>query len=295
MNVNLKFIYFGGEPLGVPVLEELAAAGLSPELIVCSANKPVGRKQELTPPPVKTWAEQRNISVWQPNNFTDEAAVRAKLAPHQADVFVVVAYNHILPQWLLDIPEHGTVNLHPSLLPALRGPSPIRTALLHDQPEFVGATIMLLDAEMDHGPIIDQLPLLIAPEKWPVSGPELDIALARVGGSLLADVLPAYVAGDISPQEQMHEAATYTKKFTKADSEVSIDPFALPTGTDAWHIWLAINAFAGIGDTFFVHNEKRIKINEAEFINDELRLVTVTPEGKSALPFKQWLESIVSK
>ncbi|MCA9368125.1 hypothetical protein KC887_07785 [Candidatus Kaiserbacteria bacterium] len=301
MSTNLKFIYFGGEPLGVPVLEELEAAGLMPELVVCSPDRPVGRKQVLTPPPVKVWAESHGLPVWQPEGFRGEVAreiAEQFLAPYLTagvSVFVVVAYNHILPEWLLTMPRYGAVNLHPSLLPALRGPSPIRSAILHDTPELVGVTVMLLDAEMDHGPILDQLPLMIAPEHWPLSGPKLDNVLARTGGELLADTLVAYVTDDIIPQEQPHEAASYTKKFTTADSEVAIDPFVLPAGDDAWRVWLAINAFAGMGGTFFMHNDTRIKINEASFTNGELSLITVTPEGRNELSFREWLASIVAK
>tara|TARA_B100000508_G_scaffold38018_1_gene29785 strand:- start:3005 stop:3886 length:882 start_codon:yes stop_codon:yes gene_type:complete len=291
---KIRFVFFGGEPLSVPVLEELKVENQLPELIVCSPDKPVGRKQVMTPPPVKVWAEENGIEVFQPTSYKDEST-REKLETVDADLFVVVAYNKILPKWLLDLPKHGTLNVHPSLLPKLRGASPIRTAIKDDLREDIGVTVMLLDEEMDHGPILDQIIVPIADENWPVSGPELDLALARTGGALLSSTLPEWIAGNIDPQEQDHEQATYCGKLTKADSELEIDPLNLPTGDAAWQAWLKINAFIGIGDTFFMHEGKRVKISEAELNNDQnLQINKVIPEGKSETDFNNYLQSLTN-
>lgn len=288
---TIRFVYFGGEPLGVPVLEELKLAGLLPELIVCSIDKPVGRKQVLTPPPVKVWAEENDIEVFQPTSYKDES-VKERLGTVDADVFVVVAYNKILPKWLLELPKHGTLNMHPSLLPKLRGASPIRTAIKDNLRDDIGVTVMLLDEEMDHGPILDQIIMPISDENWPVPGPELDLALAQAGGALLSEILPEWVAGNIDPQEQDHDAATYCGKLSKTDSELTIDPNNLPGGDSAHQAWLKINAFAGIGDTFFVHGGKRVKIKEAALENNKLIILKVIPEGKSETDFTSYLQSI---
>ena len=286
-----RIAYFGGEPLGVPVLEELKLSGITPDLIVSSPDKPVGRKQVMSAPPVKNWAKAECVEVFQPESYKDEV-IRAYFESKDWDVFIVVAYNFILPQWLLDIPKHGVINVHPSMLPMLRGASPIRTAIKDDLREAIGVTIMQMDEEMDHGPILDQMPMDIADENWPVPGPELDLALARMGGAMLADTLREYLAGYIEPQEQEHDMATYCGRFQKSDSELEINPFKLPTSNKARLAWLKINAFIGIGDTFFMHDGKRIKIKEAEFTMGKLRLTTVIPEGKSAMPFENWLETV---
>lgn len=288
---KLKIAYFGGEPLAVPVLEELKLTGITPDLIVASPDKPVGRKQVMTAPPVKQWAEAEGVKVYQPESYKDDT-VRATLESEEWDVFVVVAYNYILPQWLLDIPKHGVINLHPSMLPYLRGASPIRTAIKDDLRDQIGVTIMQMDAEMDHGPILDQMPMIISDERWPMTGPALDIALARMGGELLADVLREYIAGYIEPQEQEHELATYCGRLTKADSEIELNPKKLLTSNTARKAWLKINAFEGMGGTWFMHEGKRIKIKEAEFSMGKLRLHTVIPEGKSAMPFDVWLATL---
>ena len=288
---DIRFVYFGGEPLGVPVLEELKASGLLPELIVCNPDRPVGRKQELTPPPVKEWAQENGIEVFQPTSYKDES-VKERIMNEEWDLFVVVAYNFILPKWLLEIPENGVLNVHPSLLPRLRGASPIRTAIKDDLRDEVGVTVMLMDEEMDHGPILEQMMMDISDENWPVAGPDLDEALARMGGALLADTIPNWVEGNIEPQEQPHELASYCGKLKKEDSELNLDPHNLPTGNEAKQAWHIHQAFLGIGNTFFVHNDKRVKITEAEYKNNVFQLVTVVPEGKSAIPFELYLQSI---
>ncbi len=292
MNTPIKFAFFGGEPLAVPVLNKLKSAGLTPTLIICNPDRPSGRGQKLTPPPVKVWAESEGIEVFQPETYKDEVA-KQKLTAEDWDLFVVVAYNFILPEWLLKIPKHNVINVHPSLLPKLRGASPIRTAILNNAPEDVGVTIMLMDKEMDHGPILEQEQLFYNSSAWPVSGPLLDKKLASKGGQLLAEIIPEWIAGDIFPQEQNHNAASYCGRLQKSDSEIKINPLALPAGKAANAVWFTINAFAGIGDAFFVHNDKRVKIKEAELtLGGTLKILKVIPEGKKEISFTDYLNSL---
>lgn len=283
---NFKFVYFGGEPIGVPVLEELSVAGMLPSLVVCNPDRPVGRKQVMTPPPVKVWAQKNNIEVWQPEDFKDKDAVSKRLSTYE--LFVVVAYNKILPKWLIEIPKHGTVNVHPSLLPLLRGASPIRSVILNDMRDAVGASVMIIDEKMDHGPILAQMNMEIAPENWPIRGTELDEGLARMGGSLLAATLPEYLAGNIDPQEQDHKTATYCTRLDRSDGELCIDPYNLPTDDEAYQTLLKIRAFDGYPGTFFMHEGKRIKIKDAELTNGELRILRIIPEGKQEMDFGQY-------
>ncbi|MEZ4200431.1 MAG: methionyl-tRNA formyltransferase [Candidatus Paceibacterota bacterium] len=288
----MRFVYFGGEPIGVPVLEELKACRLIPDLVVTSPDRPTGRKQVLTPPPVKVWAEAHDIPVFQLGGIPKEATDLGPLTETAWDLFVVVAYNHILPQWLIDLPKHQTINLHPSLLPHYRGPSPIRTAILEDNRNSIGVSVMVLDSKMDHGPLLAQQAQPIADEYWPLDGTELDEALARTGGALLAHTIPAWVAGEITPIEQDHSKATYTKKFTRVDGELTIDPMALPRGEAARQALHTIHAFSGYPETFFIYNGKRIKILEADIVEDALNIKTVLPEGKTAMTFETWLKTL---
>lgn len=287
---EIKFVYFGGEPIGVPVLTELMECGYTPSLVVCNPDRPAGRGQKLTPPPIKTLAEQHGIPVYQPENLKDEVAIKEALRDY--DLFIVVAYNRIMPTWLIELPTHKTLNVHPSLLPLRRGPNPIRSAIVEDDRASIGVSIMQMDEEMDHGPILDQRALPIADENWPTPGPVLDEALANLGGALLAAVIEGWITGELHGHEQAHDKATYTTKMTKADGELTLDPHHLPDGETARELLLKIRGYAGFPGTFFFYNDKRIKVNEAELTEDDkLCLVSVTPEGKSQIPFDQWLPS----
>ncbi len=287
--MSLRFAYFGGEPLGVPVLEALAAAGLTPSLVVTNPDRRAGRKLELTPPPTKAWAEAHGIPVFQPEGKFIEG-VSSPLTDTPFDLFVVVAYNKILPEWLLHLPKHQTINLHPSLLPAYRGASPIRTAILEDNRAAVGVTVMLLDAEMDHGPLLAQEPYLVSEEAWPIDGRELDTLLATKGGALLAQTIPQWISGTITPVEQNHAAATYCGRLTKTKGELALDPHNLPQGEAARQVLCTIRGLAGWPGTYFFDQGVRIKINEAT-LDPAGRLVlsSITPEGKRPQPLATYL------
>lgn len=287
---DLKMVFFGGEPLGVPVLEKLKAANLSPERIVCNPDRPQGRKRIMTPPPVKVWAEAHEIPVLQPDSLKDEATYRF-LAETEANLFVVVAYSNIVPKRVLDIPKHGALNAHPSLLPKFRGPSPIRSAILADERE-TGATIILLDEKIDHGPILAQRILQIPEDEWPMTGGKLDAQLAELSGELLAETIPKWIAGDIKPHEQNHADATFTKKISKADGELdlSIDPYTN---------LLKICAFDGWPGTYFFREvdgrRTRIKITDAELEkNGSLKILRVIPEGKREMDYDDFSKSITA-
>ncbi len=290
-NKNLKLVYFGGEPLGVPVLEELKVAGLLPALVICNPDRPAGRGRILTAPPVKRWAEAHEIPVWQPENFTDQQTISEKLSEY--DLFVVVAYNKILPQWLIEMPRYKTLNVHPSLLPLYRGASPIRTAILEDNRAAIGVSIMLMDRKMDHGPLLAQTPLPITDEHWPIAGPDLDEALACLGGATLAATIPEWIAGTIAATEQDHTKATYCGKLDKDMGELHIDPHHLPSGEAAQQAYLQHQAFIGFPGTFFFHQDERVKINSAQIKDGEFIPLTVTPAGKKPQDFTTWLKTIL--
>jgi methionyl-tRNA formyltransferase len=289
MQKNLNIAFFGGEPLGPASLQALVRDGLTPRLVICNPDRPSGRGQELHAPRIKSWASEHNIEVLQPISYKNKDDLK-RLTSEEWDLFVVVAYNFILPKWLLDIPKHGVVNVHPSLLPKLRGASPIRTAIQDNLRNEIGVSIMLMDEQMDHGPILTQTPLTL--NDWPISGPLLDDMLAQIGGDILAHTIPRFLAGEITPIEQEHTAATYTKKFEKADAELHINPLDLPIGDEAFKVLCKINAFAGMSDCFFFDNEKRIKIKAAGFSTDgQLELTRVIPEGKKETDFSSYLQS----
>ena len=284
---DINIAYFGGEPIGVPILNELKEAGIVPSLILCNPDRPVGRKQVLTSPPVKKWALENDIKVYQPESIK-EADFKKKITETKWDLFIVVAYNKIMPKWLIDLPTHGTINVHPSLLPLLRGASPIRTSILNDMREQCGVTIMQMDEKMDHGPILDQQALEITKDQWPIRGNELDTLLAQLGGTLLAKTVPMVISGEIVSTEQFHAVATYCGRLERSMGELDLDPYNLPSGDEAYQTLLRIRAFDGFPGTFFVHEGKRIKIIEAHIDNNQLQLDRITPEGKQEMDFTHY-------
>lgn len=280
----VPFVFFGTGEIAVGVLNELAKASLLPTLIVTSPDKPAGRGGTLTSSPVKKWASARHLEILQPEKL--DSAFILFLAPKTYPLFVVVDYGAFLPKKLLEIPKHGTLNMHPSLLPRLRGPSPIRSAILNDEKE-TGVSVMLVDEKMDHGPIVAQKKVTV-PE-WPPRGRELDVLLASTGGKLLAEIIPLWVRGDIEPQEQNHDIATFSQMFSKEDGLLDL------VNGDPYQNLLKIRAFESWPGTytFFERNGKRIRtqIIDALMEGKKLTLVRIKPEGKQEIPYDEFARS----
>ncbi|MBI5655234.1 methionyl-tRNA formyltransferase [Candidatus Uhrbacteria bacterium] len=248
-----KIIFFGTSNFAVPSLQSLASderfeiAG-----IVTQPDRPVGRHAVLTPPAVKIAAPKGTL-VFQPEKLKDESfkAWVTEFGP-TCDAFVIVSYGKILPQWLLDLPKKGIVNVHGSLLPRWRGASPIQAAIAAGD-TATGVTVMLIDAEMDHGPILAQAEEPIMSDD---TGGELHDRLAKLGGELLPGVLADYLDGRIEPKEQKHEDATYCKILTRDDGK--LDPN--DTAENLEQLVFAYDPWPG---TWIEKNGKRLKILEA--------------------------------
>ena len=204
-------------PFGAAILEGLAARGYDIELLITRPDKPQGRSRSTAvPPPVKLAAEAEGVPVLQPARPSDPdfvARVRA-LAP---DVGVVVAYGHILKPDLLAVPRRGMVNVHPSLLPELRGAAPVEWAILNGF-ETTGVTIMLMDAGLDSGPILHQIPHHIDPE---VRGGELSEHLSEMGAQALIEALALLENDGLKPRPQDHARATYAPKLTRDTARIA--------------------------------------------------------------------------
>lgn len=282
-----SFVFFGTPKFAVIILDELKKLDITPDLIVTTPDKPQGRKLIPTPPPVKIWAEENKIPVYQPDSLRG-AEVYEKLNSKSWDLFVVVAYGKIIPESILNIPKRKTLNVHPSLLPKLRGSAPIENAILQDM-RNTGVTIMRLDAEMDHGPIISQIE--ITPENWPIPASQLELELAHAGGKLLAKTIPEWIEEKIVEQEQNHDQATYIKKIEKADAEIDLtnDPYTNYLKICAYNEWP--RAY------FFVeHKDKKIRvvIHSAHFNKETNNLIIdqVIPEGKKSMSYQDFLRGL---
>lgn len=286
---SYKFIFFGTPRFSVRVLDALESADLLPALIVTAPDKPAGRGQELKPSPVKVWATERGIDVLTPEKIKNNEEFLAEIGNTDWDFFVVAAYGKILPQNVLDIPERGVLNVHPSLLPKFRGPSPVLSAILANERE-TGVSIMLLDEEMDHGPVLAAASIAIDEEDWPMKGSELEDLLATEGGNLLAETIPQWMDDDISAEEQNHNEATYTRKFTDEDARLDLSG-------DPEQNLLKIRAFDKNPRAYFLVEDpsttlgtRRVIVTEAQIVEGKLVVSKVIPEGKKEMPFEEYLK-----
>lgn len=280
----MKFTFFGTPDLAVNALSRMEESGIIPSLIVTTPDAPVGRKHIITPPPTKVWATKRNIPVFQPTTLKQPTEL-TPLTNETWDFFVVFAYGKIMPEWLLSLPKYGTINAHPSLLPKLRGASPIRSTILTDL-SAAGVTIIQMDKDMDHGPILSQQPITL---EAPLPGRELDQTLSLMCGDLLTEVMQGLVNDTITPKDQDHTAATFCTKITKEMAEVSIDPHHLPGGDTAYAIFRKIMAFDGWPETYFIHEGTRFKIKSAHIATEGTLVIDrIVPEGKKETNFNDY-------
>ena len=276
---NLKFVFLGTPDFAICVLEELAEAGYLPSLVVTTPDIKVGRGNKFDSPPVKKWADAHRIPVLQPQ-VINESFINI-LQEKKYDVFILTAYGKMLPKKLLDIPKHGILNVHPSMLPRLRGPSPIRSAILANE-RNTGTTIIILDEKMDHGPIVAQENIEIEEKDWPPLLPALEEKLFRKGGKILVKVIEDYLAEKIIPKIQDESKATYSKKIKKEDGLVNLEK------DSPQEIYNKYCAFYGWPGIYFISKNKRIKITDAVFENRELIIKKVLPEGKKEISYENF-------
>lgn len=285
-NKKIKIAFFGTPAFSVITLETLKSAGMTPELVITQPDKPVGKGLAITAPPVKVWAQENNIEVLQPTNLKDPIFLE-KIKGF--DVFVVVAYGKIIPSEVIYAVNNKILNIHASLLPKYRGASPLESAILSDD-RNTGVTIMQIDSEMDHGPIVAQEKVDIA--NWPPNYLELGNALVEAGSTLLVKILPDYVESKITLKEQNHVDATYARKIEKTDGEINLE-------ADPYQNFLRIQAFSKWPGTFFFKEingkNTRVVIKKAEFTDGKLALLRVIPEGKKEMDYKDFISAFSSK
>ncbi|MBI3631972.1 MAG: methionyl-tRNA formyltransferase [Candidatus Vogelbacteria bacterium] len=293
---KLKIVFLGTPEFSVDVLKELELDGIVPDLIVTNPDEPKGRKLVVTPPPVKIWAQEKNITVIQPENLqlkaTQSEVEEIKNQLSGFDLFIVVAYGKIIPESILNLPRRGTLNVHPSLLPKYRGPSPIQAAILNGDKEM-GISIMLLDKEMDHGPIIAQEKIDLS--NWHPYIDELRTQVAKTAGQMLARIIPDWISGDISAIPQNHTLATFTKKFDKESGLINAKALLNPNQLnpkereEIWRRIRALNPDPGVYTIIRLSNKNiRIKITHATMEDGQLVIEKIIPEGKKEMLWEDW-------
>lgn len=211
----MRIVFFGTPDIALPSLYLLNNKH-DVTAVVCQPDKPVGRKKTPHAPPVKAWAEENGIPVQQPTKLND-GTFEAWLRNENPDVCVLVAYGRILKQPILEVPRLGFVNLHPSLLPKHRGPSPIHTAVLNGDTE-TGVTIMRLDAGTDTGDILLQKSMPLPPEATTL---EMAMELATLGAEMVMETLEQVEDGTAVHVKQDGSLVTHTRMFTKQDGAIN--------------------------------------------------------------------------
>jgi len=263
----MKLVFCGTPSFAVPTLQALLAEGHQIALVVSQPDRPVGRSQQLTAPPVKQAALAAGLPVTQPEKIRNNPEFRAQLEAIVPDAIVVVAYGRIIPPWMLKLPRLGCINLHASLLPRYRGAAPIQWAVAMGE-TVTGNTTMLLEEGLDTGPILLQQALAIAPYE---TAPDLFYVLARGGAPLVAKTLAGLDDGTIEPKLQNHAGATFAPLLNREDGRME---FAAHTATELKNRWRGFQPWPG---AFTALNGKKLIVHRLE-----VAAALVAPESASA-------------
>lgn len=277
-------VFFGTPEFSVPILEALHASPLfTIAAVVTQPDKPVGRKQILTPPAIKVKAEELGLTVLQPKYVRTKREEGKEFVEQlnelEPDVCVLVAYGKIMPQYVLDIPKKGFINIHGSVLPALRGASPIQMAIAEGFTE-TGVTIMEMDAGMDTGAIISTATIPVAEHETAAT---LHDKLAVLGAEELVRSLPQYMAGEIQAEQQNDAEATYCALIQKEDGEIHWN-------NSPEEIERRIRAFTPWPGCYTIIDDLRIKILEAHIEDGRLIIDRVQPAGKKAMSYDDFIK-----
>jgi methionyl-tRNA formyltransferase len=250
-NADVTRIVFMGSPdFALPSLRALAQH-FEVVGVVTQPDRPAGRGKRLAAPPVKTLAIELGIQVIQPNRLKEPQAL-AQLQSWAPDVIVVAAFGQILRKAVLELPPHGCINVHASLLPRWRGASPIQAAILHGDAE-AGVTIMKMDAGLDTGPMLSKRGIPIQPDDTAAT---LSDKLAQLGAGLLVETLPRYLSGDLQPQPQPNEGVTEVSMLEKAEGELDF------TATAA-ELERKVRAFNPWPGAYMMWNGQPLKVHRA--------------------------------
>ena len=299
--MNTRIVFMGSPEFALPTLKALLTnyhvAG-----VVTQPDRPAGRGRTLKPPPIKTLANEYNLPVFQPMSLKEPEAI-AQLHSWEPDLIVVAAFGQILRSPELNLPPHGCINIHASLLPRWRGAAPIQAAILHGDKQ-TGVTIMRMDPGVDTGPILSQRATPITDEQ---TAGTLSPHLAELGAQLLIETLPVYLNGELLPQPQDESLATYAPMLKKVDGQLDFNKPA----ADLARLVRAYNPWPG---AFTSWGAGRLKIHRAHAINSAspgagkrvihngqaafgtaqgiLVLDEVQPAGKKAMPGEFFLRGV---
>ena len=238
----MNLVFCGTPTFAVPTLEKLVDAGFRVKLVVTQPDRASGRGMELAASPVKQAALELGLPIVQPDKIKTNDEFRAQLEGIVPEAIIVVGYGRIIPQWMLDLPRLGNINLHASLLPKYRGAAPIQWAIAHGE-SITGVTIMRLDAGLDTGDILMQAEETIQPDDTALT---LAPRLAHAGAELMPSTLVWFANGTIVPQRQDHSKASLAPILTREHGLIDFSR----TATESWHRLRGFQPWPGAFTTF---------------------------------------------
>jgi methionyl-tRNA formyltransferase len=292
-------VFMGSPVFALPALQSLMSNQYDIRAVYTQPDKRTGRGRQVIACPVKRFAVSQGIRVMQPESLRDPKEVEL-LAALKPDIIIVAAYGQILPAAVLELPRYKCINIHPSLLPRYRGPSPVAAPIVNGDP-ITGVTIMLIERKVDSGPILSQEEMTISDEDTTES---LSERLAVMGARKLIETIPGWVEGNIEPGRQDDSCATYTRMEVKEDGLLD---WKLP----AVVLWRRVRAYQPWPGCYFDWKGGRLKVTKAIPLQDPeggetgrvialprsaparvavrtadglLGLVSVQPEGKREMP-----------
>lgn len=274
----MNVIFFGTPDFVLPIPQALLEAGFNLMAVVTNPDRPVGRKQILTPSPVKKWAQDHQIPTLTPEKL--DANHQSPITNYRPDLGVLAAYGKIIPQNLIDLFPLGILVVHPSLLPRYRGASPVQAAILSGDKE-TGVSIIKMDEKMDHGPIVSQFKEEIKPND---TAEALYRRLFQKTAEVLVTILPAYTEGRLTPRKQDHSKATFCKLLKKEDGFIDLEnppsPETFKRMIRAYHPW------PGVWTRLRASSAEAAAKAEQGF-GGQARIIKFLPEGKLQLEGKK--------
>ncbi len=275
----MKIAFFGTPAFTVEFLDYLKDHNLTPSLIVTGMDVPIGRKQTITPPEPKLWAQKENIPyVQQDKNLTE---LTETLAQEDWDLFIVIAYGKILPERLINLPKHGTINVHYSLLPKYRGASPVEHAILSGD-TTTGVCIQHMVYALDAGVIIKQQEVVIQDTDTHII---LRDKLNQIAKPLLLESIETLATGNRDFIIQDETQKSITKKIKKTDGLIT-------QGEDGKILWQKYRAYFGWPGLYFIDEKNgqsiRVKISSAHPEKNSFIIDTVIPEGKNEMKYEDY-------
>jgi methionyl-tRNA formyltransferase len=300
IHLPISLVFCGTPSFAVPTLDALVKAGFPVALVVTQPDKPRGRGLDLSPSPVKQRALELGLAVTQPEKIKNNEEFRSRLAGLAPQAIVVVGYGRIIPQWMIDLPALGNINLHASLLPKYRGAAPIQWAIACGE-TATGVTTMRIDAGLDTGDILLQREIPIAPDD---TAETLAPRMASVGAALMLETLRGLPAGKISPKPQDHSQAVLAPLLTKEDGRIDFQRIAAEIcnrirGFQPWpgaytsfrgknlHIWAARPAAGKAAVAQISMDDQRLLAGCGQ--GTVVEFLEVQPEGKKRMSARDFI------